>query len=147
MSKAGLLTKIVTNLSNEITSRGLTAYFLHDDKGGGTKNTNIGNVNAQQAIADGLRTNGVTIGDVTDALIQTFDDRGVIITFTGGPWWRKKNIHQKLRTAIQIRWIIAINDVFNEGDIENFEIVKDVIVKDGDDNIRIQVWKRIKVYI
>ena len=79
MSRAGLLTKIVTNLSNEITSRGLTAYFLHDDKGGGTKNIVVSNVNAQQAIANGLRTNGVTVGDITDALTQTFDNRGILI--------------------------------------------------------------------
>lgn len=147
MSRTGLLAKIVTNLSNEITSRGLTAYFLIDPKGGGIKNTKTADVNAQQAIADGLRTAGVTIGDITDALTQTFDDRGILITWMGDRWFRFKNIHDKLKTAIQIRWILAINRGFNEGDIEDFDLVLEKIVKDGDDQILIQAWKRIKVFV
>ncbi len=147
MSKAGLLTKIVTNLGDEITSRGLTAYFLHDPKGGGIKNTVTADVNAQQAIADGLRTNGVTVGDITDAQTQTFDDRGILITWMGDRWFRFKNIHDKLKTAIQIRWILAINYGFVEGDIENFELFMEKIVKDENNQILIQVWKRIKVYV
>ena len=147
MSKAGLLTKIVTNLGDEITSRGLTAYFLHDPLGGGITVTKTADVNAQQAIADGLRTNGVTIGDITDAQTQTFDDRGILITWMGDRWFRFKNIHEKLKTAIQIRWILAINRGFNEGDIENFDLAMEKNVKDGDNNINLQVWKRIKVYV
>ena len=147
MSKAGLLAKLVTNLSNEITSRGLTAYFLIDPKGGGTKVTVASQVNAQQAIANGLRANGVTIGDITDALTQTFDDRGVLIVWSGRRWMERKNVMQKLRTAIQIRWILVINSRMNDGDIEDFDLVMERNVKDGDDNIDIQAWKRIKVFV
>ena len=147
MSKQGLLNKVVTNLADKITTRGLDAYFLIDPKGGGIKNTKPEDVTAQQALADGLRAAGVTIGDITDVLVQTFDDRGVLITWMGDRWFRQKNIHEKLKTAIQIRWILAINRGFNEGDIEDFDLFMEKNVKDGDDNINLQVWKRIKVFV
>ncbi len=147
MSQQGLLDKLVTNLADKITTRGLTAYFLIDDLGGGTKRANTKNVTAQHAIADDLRAAGVTIGDITDALTQTYDDRGVLITWTGDPWFRKKAVYTKLQFAIQIRWIVAIKDVFAAGDIEDFDLVQEETIKDEGDTIEVQVWKRIKVRV
>lgn len=140
MSQAGLLNKIITRLTTEINSRGLTAYFLHDDE---AANTQL--INTQQLIADGLRANGVTVGDITDADTQTFDDRGLLIVFSGKRWMDRKNVTTKLRTAIQIRWIVCIHKTMRR--LENFDKVLETVVNDEGFTTNVQIWKRILVYV
>lgn len=139
MSLAGLLNKVVTGIADEINSRGLTAYFLQDL----TLNTRKQQV--QTLVADGLRTAGVTVGDITDALVQTYDDRGVLIIYQGQEWMEKKGVFDKLKTAIQIRWIIDYGNHLSE--LEDFEKVLEKNVVDGLQSEEIHVWKRIKVYV
>jgi len=138
LSLAGLLTKIVNGIAPEITSRGLTAYFLQD------LTLNTRKQLFQTAVADGLRTAGVTVGDITDAQTQTFNDRGVLIVYQDQEWM-EENVFEKLKTAIQIRWIIDYGRNFAE--VEDFERVLKKNVVDGAQSEEIHIWKRIKVYV